>query len=67
MTTDDYSPLAGAEHPGGDEPEGDGEYHEEGPWTDGHEGLDHELGVEVDSVESTNAAGGGVCEELAVQ
>ncbi len=60
-------PFAGSQHPGGDEPEADGEDHEEGAWTDGHEGLDDELGVEVDAVEGADAAGGGVCEELAVQ
>ena len=48
VDVDEDWPLAGAEHPGRDEPEADCEHHEHGARADRHERLDHEARVEVD-------------------
>ncbi|PSN37876.1 hypothetical protein C0J52_26465 [Blattella germanica] len=53
--------------PAGDDPEGHHEHEEHGAWAYGHQSLEHESGVEVYSVESANAPGRGVGEELRVQ
>ena len=61
------SPLTLSECPAGDDPEGDHEDEEDGAGADGHQGLEDEPGVEVDPVESPDAPGAGISEQLAVQ
>lgn len=53
--------------PAGDDPQGDHEDQEDGARTDGHQSLEHEASVEVDSIEGADAAGAGVGEQFRVK
>jgi hypothetical protein len=59
--------FTGSQSPAGDYKQAEYEHEENGARTDGHEGLEHETRVEVDSIEGADAAAGRVREELTVQ
>ena len=64
---DGSSPFALSEGPAGDDPQGDHEHQQHGAGADGHQGLEHEAGVEVYPVQGPDAPRRGVREEFAVQ
>ena len=51
--------------PGRNDPEGKHEDQQHRAGADGHQGLQHEAGVEVDAIQGTDATGRGVREQLA--
>ena len=63
----DWAPFALAQRPAGDDPQRDHEDEQDGARADGHQRLEDETGVEVDAVESADAARRRIGEELAVQ
>ena len=60
-------PFALTQGPAGDDPQGDHEDEKDGARTDGHQSLEHESCVEVDTIKGSDAARRGVGEQFAVQ
>ena len=60
-------PFTRAQRPAGDDPEREHEDKEDSSGADCHESFEDESRVEVDAVESADAARTGVREELAVE
>jgi len=60
-------PFALTQSPAGDDPQGDHEDEKDGARTDGHQSLEHESRVEVDTIKGSDAARRGVGEQFAVQ
>lgn len=60
-------PLALSERPAGDYPQGNHKHEEHRARAYGHERLQHEPRIEVDTIQGTDAAGRRIREQLAVQ